>query len=128
MAEMIKSNAYLSNTPLEVAYRWILACKSFKERNLVFYEENGVYKFCCEDVVQGRIFDGHKPIQITDSLIEKRVGKNTLYHVQEGKRFRTHPLFDLFFICKLAKKDTLVMIDVTGGDIGAAENKLSKLS
>ena len=60
----------------------------------------------------------------------RKIQKNTLYYVQEGEGFRTHPLFDLFFLCKLnnEQKDTLVMIDISGGGIQVAEQKLKKIS
>ena len=100
MADMIKFNGYQSNTPLELAYRWTLACTGM----ILFCR---ICYFTCENVLPGRIFDDDKAIQINDDLIEKKIQKNILYCAQKGEGFPTHPLFDLFFLCKIRNKDWL---------------------
>lgn len=60
-------------------------------------------------------------------LEEKKVKENILYYVQEEIGYKSHP-FDLFFLGKHNKKDTLVMIDVTAGDSTIAEYKLDRIS
>ena len=119
---------YLSNTPLEVAYRWTLACKGAKENLLKF--DSWTFAFEPTQVKEGRIFDSEEIIQINDVEVEKKVKQDTLYYMQERPGYKTHPLFDLFFLCKAYPnfQDTLVMIDITGGGILTAEDKLAKLS
>ena len=123
MAE--KSYDYPSNTPLEVAYRWTLACKSAKTNKLKFGD--WTFKVKCKRVEAKRIFVSDKTTLINDDLIVEKVQENILYYVEEGKGNKSHPLFDLFFLCKHKNKDTLVMIDITDG-IFTAEDKLTKLS
>ena len=60
--------------------------------------------------------------------MKKNVKENIFYFVKEGKGFASDPLFHLFFLCKHDKKDTLVVIDVTGGGIITAEEKLERIS
>ena len=115
-----------NNTPLEIAYRWTLACKSAKSNNLTF--DGNIFNITCGDVLSGRIFDGDEPTHINDSLVEKKVEKNILFYVKEGESYKYHPLFNLFFLCEHQMKDTLVVIDVTGGGIKTAEEKLERIS
>ena len=122
MAEV--SYDYLSHTPLEVAYRWTLACSSAKTSKLEFGD--WTFKVKCKGVEAGRIFVSDKTTLINDDLIGEKVQENILYYVDEGKGKKSHPLFDLFFLCKHKNKDTLVIIDITGG-IFTAEDKLDKL-
>ena len=67
---------------------------------------------------------------MNDTLIEKKVKPNTFYYVKEGKGNTTHPLFNFFFLCedKETEKQTLILIDVTGGDIMSAEANLERIS
>lgn len=117
---------FLSNTPLEIAYRWILSCNSAINRKLIF--NNWSFLIKCEQVEERRIFAHKKATPINDELIDN-LQNNTLYYVQEGKGYETHPLFDMFFLDARRKKPTLVMIDVTGSsDIVEVEKKLKKLS
>ena len=129
----------MSNTPLEVAYRWTLACWSVMLNEINFFgplkdqtKQRGgqrwTFEINCENVEEGRIFDNDKIIQINDNFVKNNVTKNTLYYVQEGKGYETHPPFNLFFLCKHKNKDTLVTIDVTGDGIKIAENKLERIS
>ena len=60
--------------------------------------------------------------------MKEKVKENILYFVKEGTGFASDPLFHLFFLCKHDKKDTLVVIDVTGGGIITAEEKLERIS
>ena len=94
MSSMVQSGYYQSNTPLEVAYRWTLACKSLTSGRIKFLHEPEAVlcniKF--ENVVAGRIFDGNKAIQINGDVVEKRVQKNTLYHVQDSKKRKRRTL------------------------------------
>ena len=63
-------------------------------------------------------------------MIEKKVKPSTFYYHEEGKGNTTHPLFVFFFLCehKETKKQTLILIDVTGGGIMTAEAKLERIS
>ena len=127
MKNIIHKPDYLSNNPLEIAYRWVLPILLTLD-NTTSCLDNFVITF--EDTSVGRIFDGDKPIQINDALIEKKVKPNTFYYVEEDKGNTTHPLFDFFFLCKdkETKKQTLILIDVTDGDIMSAEAKLERIS
>ena len=84
------------------------------------------FEIKCKNVEEGRIFESDEIIN--DDLVKKNVKNNILYYVQEGTGYESHPLFDLFFLCKHKNKDTLVMIDVTGGNSTTAEKKLKKIS
>ena len=127
MINIINNTDYLSNTPLEIAYRWALPVQSFSSKALTLGGE--IFKIDMQTMMPGRIFDGGKAIQINDSLIEEKVKPNTFYYVKEGGRYDTHPLFDLFFLGKNQEtKQTLVLIDVTGGGIKTAEEKLKRIS
>ena len=63
-------------------------------------------------------------------MIEKKVKPSIFYYVEEDKECTTHPLFDFFFLCENEKtaEQTLILIDVTGGDITVAEKKLERIS
>ena len=54
----------------------------------------------CKGVEPGRIFSSDKTTLINDDLIGEKVQENILYYVDEGKGKKSHPLFDLFFLCK----------------------------
>ena len=66
---------YLSNTPLEIAYRWSLPVQSFKYNDSINFNEND-FKIAFKDTCIGRIFDGNEAIQINDALIKKKVKPN----------------------------------------------------
>ena len=114
MADIIsKQLDFLSNSPLEVAYRWTLACSSVINEDLTF--SNQTFKIKCEKVKVGRIFGG-KASPINDDLIEK-FQKNTLYYVQEGKGFKTHPLFDMYFLHTIDDTESKINIDDSESEI-----------
>ena len=128
MKNIINKPDYLSNTPLEIAYRWVLPVLLTSNNSIESNFTNFAITF--ENTSIGRIFDGDDAIKINDALIEKKVKPNTFYYVEEGKGNTTHPLFDFFFLCEEEKtlQQTLILIDVTGGGIIAAETKLEKIS
>ena len=136
MKKIVSGYDFFSSTPLEVAYRWTLACRSAMMKEIIFLDTEDpaedqllwTFKITCKDVEEGRIFDKDEIIPVTDDFVKENVKENILYYVKEGKGYVTHPLFNLFFLCKHDKKDTLVVIDVTGGGIFAAEEKLKKIS
>ena len=121
--------------PLIQTNQNFLPCSSVINEDLTF--SNQTFKIKCEKV--GRIFCGI--LSINDDLIEK-FQKNTLYYVQEGKGFETHPLFDMYFLHTIddteskiniddseIEKPILVMIDVTGSsDIELVEAQLERIS
>ena len=79
-------------------------------------------------VEEGRIFEKDNFISVNDDFVKKNVRENILYYVKEGKGFASYLLFHLFFLCKHDKKDTLVVIDITGGGIITAEENLGRIS
>ena len=85
---------YLSSNPLEIAYLWTLACRSAMDKKLTF--GNWFFIISCKEVEPGIIFASNKITLINDDMIGEKVQENILYYVNEG----THPLFDLFFLCK----------------------------
>ena len=127
MKNIIGKPDYLSNTPLEIAYRWVLPILLSLSNTISSFDN---FSIAFEDTSMGRIFDGGTAIEITDALIEKKVKPYTFYYVEEGKGITTHPLFDFFFLCEddATKDPTLILIDVTGGGIMTAEDKLEKIS
>ena len=129
MKKIIDATDYLGSTPLEIAYRWSLPVQSFKYNDSICFNEKD-FAIAFKDTRIGRIFDDDKAIQINDTLIKKKVKPNIFYYVEEVEGRTTNPLFDFFFLCKNneTKEKTLVLIDVTGGSIVVAENKLSELS
>eukprot|EP01031_Cornospumella_fuschlensis_P031072 gene31072-37553_t len=116
----------LSSTPLEAACIWTLAS------TLHLLEELTLGPFAfeskCVAIKPGRIFpgghidDGH---QIDEMDIEKEV----LYYADERSGKPTHPLADIFFRARNAERDdVLVLVDVTGEDRGAVEEKAANLA
>ena len=95
MKNIIDNPDYLSNTPLEIAYRWVLPILLTLDNTTISLRN---FAITFEYTSVGRIFDGDKAIQINDALIEKKVKPNTFYYVKEGKGNTTHPLFDFFFL------------------------------
>ena len=91
---IIENPDYLSNTPLEIAYRWVLPLH-FTLRNVTRSFKNFAIAF--EYTSVGRIFDSDKAIQINDALIEKKVKPYTFYYGEEGKGNKH--IHSIFFSC-----------------------------
>lgn len=106
-SRILKSSDLLANTPLEMAYVWVIACSSALTGTVCFANE--FYDFQCHQIKAGRIFPGSIDCEYDISHIER----NTLYYVQEREGFPTHPLADLFFI---SEDNELVLVDIAGGN------------
>ena len=63
MKNITSAHDYLSNNPLEIAYRWVLPIL-FTLRNRTSSFKN--FSITFEYTSRGRIFDGDKPIQINE--------------------------------------------------------------
>ena len=126
MKNTISKSDYLSNTPLEIAYRWALPVQSFASKRIRL---NGEIFTIGLQMLSGKIFDGDEATQI-NSLIEEKIKPNTFYFVEEGKGKKSRPLFDLFFLgnSQNQNEQTLVLIDITGGTIAVADAKLERIS
>jgi hypothetical protein len=122
----------LSDTPLEYAYFWALACKSAVDE-FIFFNSNLRFKIKCEELVKGRLFEGESTALDKDRLAKLK--KNVIYYADEPKKHEkgsvksdegkkySHPIADLFFV---TEKNELVLVDITGGNKDVVERKLTK--
>ena len=119
--KLLRSHDYLSQTPLEAIYSWILSCRSAVRGTMNFNDQSFIIK--CDDLCPGRIFPNTSTRDIDADV--NWMEHNTLYYVEEEQGGPTHPLCDLFFC---TKRRELVLIDVTGGNDGLVKEKMSKLA
>ena len=115
---ILSNSDYLSNTPLEAAYVWVLATKAAKEKFLQFYERQ--FTFMCNELKTARLFPGGSSSICETAFLKQGV----LYCADERNGQPIHPLADIFFI---TKKMQLVLVDVTGGDDKKVLRKRNKL-
>ena len=117
-----KTIDFMSQTPLEAAYGWLLSCRcSAKLGELKFGSK--IWQIECNYLQPYRLFNGHNSTDYVDNF--KNLKYDTIYYVEEGKGKVTHPLCDILFC---TKKDELVLIDVTGGEENTVAKKVNTLS
>jgi hypothetical protein len=114
----------MSGTPLETAYYWTLSCTSAAKGYIEFTSQFSAKKFTikCEDLVPGRLFQGTNSSDYDVSFLQK----SKIYYAHEKlESIPPHPLADLFF---LSDKNELVLVDISGGNLEGAIEKLKKLT
>ena len=108
---------YSTSKPLEAAYAWTLSVTSNLDKHIKLLASVFIIK--CEELVSGRLFAGKWSNQYNISALKL----GTIYYVTKGVGICPHPLADIFF----RTRDQLVLIDVTAGAEGIAQEKAKKL-
>ena len=101
-------HSFLSSTPLEASYAWVLSCLSAKNGCLDFGKASEVFDIRCNSLKAGRIFPADNASIYKDF---SELKENTIYYVVEGKGKVNHPLCDIFL---RTAKNEMLMIDITG--------------
>ena len=118
-AESVSNPDYLSNTPLEAAYSWVLSCKSYMSKDIILGATQ--FRIHCDNLLPKRIFPGSDDSKYNLDDLEH----NTIYYALERNGEPTHPLCDIFF---RTQNDEVVLLDVTGGSQNLACKKMDKLN